>query len=70
MSKKNGKSNGADSYTPHAVSSHATEYQIIKHDLIRVVLLNAVYLAAVLALYFTNAKNGYLEQWFAKISHF
>ena len=49
---------------------HADEYQIIKHDLIKVLILNLFYLSAVLALYFTNLKSHYLEIWFAKIFRF
>lgn len=49
---------------------HAGEYQIIKHDLIKVVLLNVVYLGLVLAVYFTNAKTHYLEQWFGRVLNF
>lgn len=51
-------------------SFHESEYGIIKHDLIKVLILNAVYLAGVLALYFTNQKTHYLEAWFSKLLHF
>lgn len=46
------------------------EYLIIIHDLARVIILNLIYLAAVLAIYFSNQKTHYLEVWFAKILHF
>ena len=46
------------------------EYRIIKHDLLRVVILNALFLAAVLALYYTNLHSQYLEKFFGKILHF
>lgn len=49
---------------------HAEEYRIIKHDLIKVLILNLIYLSAVLVLYFTNLKSNYLEVWFAKIFRF
>ena len=50
--------------------SHETEYRIIKFDLIKVLLLNAVYLAAILALYFGNRHSHFLDNWFAKVLHF
>jgi hypothetical protein len=49
---------------------HADEYRIIKHDLIKVLILNLIYLSAVLALYFSNLKSNYLEIWFAKVFRF
>jgi len=49
---------------------HTGEYAIIKRDLIRVIMLNVIYLAGVLALYFSDAKYHYLEAWFGKIFHF
>ena len=51
-------------------SMHATEYRIIKLDLLRVVILNAVYLVVILSLYFTNKSSHYLDNWFAKLLHF
>ena len=48
-------------------AAHAAEYRIIKHDLYKVLALNAVYLIAVLVIFYTNAKTQYLERWF---SHF
>lgn len=47
-----------------AMSVHIAEYQIISKDLIRLVILNAVMLAAVLVVYFTNRSSGYLERIF------
>ena len=46
------------------------EYRIIKMDLIKVVILNAVYLAAILALYYGNQKSHFLDNWFARLLHF
>jgi len=73
MSKKNKKA--TQSYMNVVVggagiSAHAEEYAIIKHDLVRVVLLNILYLAGVLALYYSNSQTHYLENWFSKILHF
>jgi hypothetical protein len=50
-----------------AASQHAAEYKIISADMIRLVVLNAVMLAAVLAVYFTNKQSGYLEKLFEKL---
>jgi hypothetical protein len=50
--------------------SHAGEYRIIKFDLIKVVILNVVYLAVILGLYFANRQSGFLDNWFAKVLHF
>lgn len=55
----------------HTTSTHyAAEYRIIKFDLVKVVILNVVYLAAILTLYYTNKNTHYLENWFAKLLHF
>lgn len=54
----------------HGALSHEAEYRIIKGDLIRVILLNAVYFIAVLTLYFTNKNTHYLENWFSKFLNF
>lgn len=57
------------SYNPgqSAQNQHAAEYQIISRDLIRVVIVNLIFLAAVLALYFTNRQSNYLEQIYSKL---
>ena len=44
--------------------SHAAEYLIIRNDLIRLVVLNTIFLVGMLALYYTNSRSHYLEQWF------
>ncbi|MEK7075321.1 MAG: hypothetical protein AAB948_00795 [Patescibacteria group bacterium] len=46
------------------------EYELIKKDLYKVLILNALYLGAILVLYFTDQKTHYLQNWFAKILHF
>jgi hypothetical protein len=53
-----------------AGTSHEAEYRIIKSDLIKVVILNAVYLVVILALYYGNQRSGFLDNWFAKVLHF
>ena len=69
MSKKN-KSGQTSHVDQVAMQEHAAEYRIIRNDLLKVVALNVVYLVAILALYYTNLKSGYLEAWFDKILHF
>jgi hypothetical protein len=77
MSKKNRKNRGfgqpafAAPSQPATVSNElSSEYTVIKHDLIRVVVFNAVILAALLAVYYTNLHSQYLERWAAKLFHF
>lgn len=50
-----------------ATSQHAAEYKIISADMIRLVVLNAIILAAVLLVYYTNSNSGYLERLFEKL---
>jgi len=50
--------------------SHAAEYRIIKFDLVKVVILNAIYLAIILSLYFGNLHSHFLDNWFARLLHF
>jgi hypothetical protein len=47
--------------------SHQAEYALIKKDLYKVLLINCIYLAALLVLYFTNKQSQYLEYWFSRI---
>ncbi len=70
MSKKNRQASQNQNKNSGIEAAHAEEYGIIRHDLIRVVILNSIYLIAVLALYFTNQKSQYLEHWFGRILHF
>ncbi len=71
MSKKNPKfqASAATAVAPVALS-HAAEYLIIKHDLLRVVMLNAIYLVGVLTIYFTNQKSHYLDNLLSRWLHF
>ena len=50
-----------------ASASHAAEYRIIRNDMIRLIALNGVMLAAVIVLYYTNRSSGYLERLFEKL---
>lgn len=48
-------------------NAHAEEYAMVRHDLIRVALVNGVFLAAVLALYYANRSHPFLEIWYTKL---
>jgi hypothetical protein len=69
MSKKHKRSDYQLQQQPGNMS-HAAEYRIIKFDLVKVVLLNAVYLAIILSLYFGNSRSHFLDNWFARLLHF
>lgn len=49
--------------------ANEAEYRIIGKDLARVVVLNVLYLAAILIVYYTNHTSHYLENWFTKLFH-
>jgi hypothetical protein len=70
MGKKHKKNQAGPAGSAHVALSHAQEYRVIKGDLVRVAGLNVLYLALVLALFFTNARSGYLERWFEQVLHF
>ena len=70
MSKKHNKGTDSGSgYQPGGLSL-AAEHQIIKHDLLRVVILNLFYLAAMVTLYVINQRSGAVDNWFARLLHF
>ncbi len=48
-------------------NAHNEEYAMVRHDLIRVAIVNGLFLAAVLALYFVNKNNPFLEAWYQKL---
>ena len=48
----------------------AGEYQVIRQDLIRVVVLNALYLGGILTVYLVNNRQHFLERWFAQWLNF
>lgn len=70
MSKKHKQSQEYHSGQPGGGLSHEAEYRIIKFDLVKVLILNLVYLGAILALYFADQKSHFLQNWMAKILHF
>ncbi len=69
MSKKHKRSDYQLQQQPGSMS-HAAEYHIIKYDLIKVVVLNLVYLAVILSLYYGNQQSHFLDNWFARLLHF
>jgi hypothetical protein len=70
MSKKHKKASQEAVAASGDTSMHTGEYVIIRHDLIRVLVLNVIYLALVLAVYFTNSKGHYLERIASRMFHF
>ncbi len=50
--------------------SDQAEYRIIRGDLVKVLVLNVVYLAVILVLYYANNRNGAVDRWFGHILHF
>lgn len=48
-------------------ASHEAEYQDIKKDLVRVVLLNSLILIAILVIYYTDKNSGYLQRFYEQI---
>ena len=53
-----------------AQSQNEREYKLIKSDLIRLGILNTVYLAGLLALYFINRQSHFLDRWTASLFKF
>jgi hypothetical protein len=45
------------------------EYAVVGHDLVRVIVLNIIYLAGILVLYYTNRNTHYLENFFSRVFH-
>ncbi len=68
MSKKHKKVQQEASNTP-VYATHAAEYRIISHDLLKVVVLNVVYLAALLAVYYADRQKHFLDPFIAHFLH-
>lgn len=51
-------------------TAHVAEYKIIAHDLVKVMLLNALYLIVVIALFYAERRSHILEQWAENVLHF
>ncbi len=50
-----------------AFAQHAAEYRTINADLIRLIVLNGIMLAAVFALYYANKSSGIVEKLFHQL---
>ena len=70
MSKKHKKLGMQTAGNMGAAIDHGAEYRIIKFALIKVIILNVVYLAVIIGLYMANRQSGFLDKWFAKLLHF
>ncbi len=68
MSKKNRKGNTLSS-SVSASPTWDSEYHVISKDLVRVIFLNVVYLVGLLAVYYTNEQQHYLERVFEQVFH-
>lgn len=68
MSKKHKFSFSSSASQNTSLSSEqVVEYKIIKKDLIRLAILNIVFLGIVLAVYYTNQDSQYLSKWFSSL---
>ena len=73
MSKKHKKHGMQSGYQPQPAQgglTHEADYRIIRFDLVKVLVLNLVYLGVILGLYFANRQSGVLDRWFARLLHF
>ncbi|MCL5774640.1 MAG: hypothetical protein M1333_00345 [Patescibacteria group bacterium] len=59
--------NSSTQKTISTTELQTAEHLVIKHDLWKVLILNLVYLAGLMALYFANQRSHFLETWFAKL---
>ena len=48
-------------------TAHQEEYKYISKDLIRVAVINILFFAAVITVYFINKNNPFLENWASKL---
>lgn len=48
-------------------NAHSDEYKMVKSDLIRLLILNAVILGVVLTVYYTDRTSPYLENILGKL---
>lgn len=68
MSKRH--SHHANQSSFYSALSHEEEYRVVQQDLVRVIILNSIYLAGILALFYFNKNEHFLEQWFSKLVKF
>ncbi len=70
MSKKHKQGQAYQAGSGVGILSHEAEYRIIKHDLIKVLILNVVYFGFLVVLYLSNQKTHFLDTWLTKVLHF
>lgn len=56
-----------DSKTAGAYQAHAEEYRNISRDLIKVIIINGLFLAAIFVLYYINKTQPFLDSWYSKL---
>lgn len=70
MGKKDKNKGATTSHFSAQSFTQEAEQKVIKHDMIRVIMLNALYLAILLGVFYTNKNTHYLENFFGKLFHF
>ncbi|HMQ01969.1 MAG TPA: hypothetical protein PKD79_02790 [Candidatus Doudnabacteria bacterium] len=53
--------------TNSAYASVAGEYQVIRGDIVKVLIVNGLLFAIVILMYFLNQSNGFLDAWFDRV---
>lgn len=66
---KNKKANFSSDPKQGIEAMHQEEYKMIKSDLVKVGILNLVYLVGMLALFYYNQQTGFLEKTIGKFIH-
>lgn len=70
MGKKDKNKGNTTSHFSAQSFSQEAEHVVIKHDMLKVIVLNFVYLVGLLAVYYTNKDSHYLEKFFGKLFNF
>jgi len=70
MSKKHKKHNVLTNASLAPSDEEAMEYRVIKHDLIKVLVLSLIFLGAILGLFYYNQQSGAVENWFSQLFYF
>lgn len=56
--------------TSQRQAQQSDEFNFVKRDLIKVVVLNVVFLAILLAVYYGNHRHPFLENWLGRFVRF
>lgn len=70
MSKKHKQNLGYQSVQGSVAMSHEAEYRIIKHDLVKVLVLNVAYFVLIIGLYIGNQRSQFLDNLFNRLLNF